>query len=202
MRRATLSNGHGYLAILAGATVAGFGLSFGRDIYRDVKKNAGTIILLAALLGTAFAVWDMARGHKRTAKGKILTWIFDPFVILVSLILTVIASVAATHGPVGILVALVVQAILAGSGWLVGSRQRAARLEAWAIEDHNLRFLELMGFRDVGGRDETLIDPEGREIRLDDMREDAILFKVQGRRGVRARIELDRTGRMLDYSHP
>ena len=202
MRPSPRSAGHGYLKILAGATVAGFGLSFGRDIYRNIKKNAGTIILLAALLGTAFAVWDMTRGHKRTATTTLLIWVFDPFVILVSLVVTVIASAAATQGPAAIPVALIVQAILAGVGWLVGRRQRSARLEAWAVEDHNLRFLDSRGFRDVGGRDQTLVDPNGQEIRFDDMREDAILFKVQGRRGVRARIELDRTGRMIDYSYP
>ncbi len=85
------------------------------------------------------------------------------------------------------LVALGVQGVLAGGGLLFGLSQRPKMLKAIKVDADNEDFLLRNGFRDVGGREQTVLDPEGNELVLEDFRTDAIVFKVKGRRSVRAK---------------
>lgn len=55
------------------------------------------------------------------------------------------------------------------------------------------------GWIHLGGKESTMLDPEGNELVLEDRRLDAFVFKVKGRRAVRAKILMDETGRMQDY---
>ncbi|HUH78160.1 MAG TPA: hypothetical protein VLZ53_12410, partial [Devosia sp.] len=55
------------------------------------------------------------------------------------------------------------------------------------------------GFRDVGGREETWLDDQDRELVLHDHRKDAIIFRIKEKRGGRSKILLDRHGKMVEY---
>ncbi|KAB0681327.1 DUF4373 domain-containing protein [Aureimonas leprariae] len=67
------------------------------------------------------------------------------------------------------------------------------------IETANARFLRGIGFRDVGGRNQTWLDEDGRELVLHDVRLDELTFRIKNQRGGRSRIKLDPVGQMVEY---
>jgi hypothetical protein len=194
--------------ILVHSTVAGAGLSMGRDVYRKTRDNFVFIVLaVIALAGTAYGCWNMARGHDRGPVGTFFrTFLVNAVIIALSFAVFMFVVLAFANGGENaepdtrvILAGLAIQAVLALAGLIYGLSQRGRRLEAIKIDRHNAEFLDSNGFRDVGGRDQTMLDPSGQELVLDDFRTDAVTFKVKGRRGVRAKIMLDGTGRMVSY---
>lgn len=195
--------------ILVHSTVAGAGLSMGRDIYRNTRNNFLLIVVaVIALAGTAYGCWNMVRGHDRGPVGTFFrTFLLNAIIIAVSFTIFMIAFIAFFGGgqenqapKTGVIMAgLGVQAFLALCGVAYGLSQRGKRLAAIAVDRHNAEFLDSNGFRDVGGREQTMLDPEGNELVVDDFRTDAVVFKVKGRRGVRSKIMLDATGRMVMY---
>lgn len=198
---------------LVHSAVAGAGLSLGRDTYRKTRDNIIPIILaVVALAGTGYGVWNMTRGHDRSAAGAVFrTYFVNGVIVVVSftVFMTVFLSMTAGGGDAeepsrgvsdgAVFVGICIQLALALAGAAFGISQRGRRLEAIEVDRHNKRFLDSNGFRDVGGRDETMLGPHGEELVLEDFRADAVVFKVKGRRAVRAKIILDHTGRMVSY---
>lgn len=197
------------MGMLIASSAAGVGLSFGRDVYRAGKKNFLVIVVaLVALAGTAYGVWNMSRGHDRGWVGTFfVTFLMNSLLIVLSfttygfLVIGFFGSDTGQPSNTGILAAAILasQAAFALLGLTVGLIQRGNRMRGFAVAAANETFLLEKGFRDVGGREQVMIDADGNELVLDDTRQDAILFKIKGRRGVRARITLGSDGRMLDY---
>jgi hypothetical protein len=197
--------------ILVHSAVAGAGLSFGRDVYRKTRDNFLLIVVAAVTLaGTAYGCWNMSRGHDR---GPIATFfitvVANLFLIVLSfgLFMVVATFIAAamteknsqTPAFTPILVGLGLQLVFAIGGLIYGLKQRPKRKFAFLVDKENEAFLDRNGFRDVGGNEEVMLDPSGNELVLEDFRLDAVVFKVKGRRGVRAKILLDGEGRMTQY---
>ncbi len=198
---------------LVHSAVAGAGLSMGRDVYRKTRDNILFIaIAVIALAGTAYGFWNLSRGHDRGPIGTFFrTFLANSLIIALSFSVFMGAvqmmagggsqngQRAAAQDPQVILIALAVQAVLAMAGLGFGFYQRGRRIRAIEVDRDNARFLEANGFRDVGGKDQTMLDPNGEELILEDFRADAVVFKIKGRRSVRARILLDGEGRMIEY---
>lgn len=193
--------------ILVGSAVGGFGFSAGRDAYRKLSRNIGLIIVAIVLLGgTAYSVWNLVRGHARPSVFRLIGCIVLAAVSTVATYFAVTMFTQSSTTTLTVFQRLVltgaVQGVVALLALAVGAIQRPGRVRRFAIARHNLDFLDANGLRDVGGRDQTMVDSLGNELALDDQRLDAIVFKVPGRRGVRAKIELDADGRMLAYVPP
>jgi hypothetical protein len=190
--------------IALGSTAAGFGWSAGRDLYKGVRKNIGTVVVAVACAGgSGYAAWDLTRGHPggagawRIARGILLAGASFAAAVLA------FSAMAGPKDPVvAIPLAFAVQVVAALIGLCVGLLQRGKRVRAFALEAHNMDFLGREGLRDVGGREDTYLDRFGNELKLDDVRRDAMVFRVQGRRGARAYIDLDNHGRMTGYRQP
>lgn len=194
--------------LLVHSAVAGAGLSIGRDVYRKTRDNFLLIVFaLVALAGTAYGFWNMSRGHDRGPIGTFFrTFFVNALIIILSfgLFMFVVAAMSSNgqnqEPNTNILLGgLAIQGVLAACGLVFGLSQRPKRINAIKVDADNEDFLLRNGFRDVGGRDQTMLDPSGDELVLDDFRTDAIVFKVKGRRGVRAKILLDGEGRMINY---
>lgn len=199
--------------LLVHSTVAGAGLSMGRDVYRKTRDNFLFIVIaVVALAGTAYGFWNMSRGHDRGPVGTFFrTFLVNALIIAISfaVFMFIVIAIAGNGGQNGqpqttdtqiVMVGFGIQLVLAAAGLVFGLSQRRKRLEAIKVDRHNADFLDAQGFRDVGGRDQTMLDPAGEELVLDDFRTDAVVFKVKGRRGARAKIMLDATGRMVSYT--
>lgn len=194
-------------AIAVGSAAAGFGWSAGRDLYRKGKDWVLPAIAIAAVAGGAgYAAWNLTRGHRRPSVLRTLGAVLAAGGSLV--LCAVVLGGAAGRDPAratgggALLLAVGIQTASALTGLLVGLSQRGRRIGAFSIEAHNLDFMSRAGIRDVGGREQTYIDGSGTELRLDDVRRDAMVFRVPGRRGLRAYIDLDGHGRMTGYRPP
>lgn len=194
--------------LLVHSAVAGVGLSVGRDVYRKTRDNFVFIVLaVIALAGTAYGFWNMSRGHARGPAGTFFkTFFLNGLIIAASFAVFMFAVFAfSSNGHNSepntnvLFGGLATQGTLAAAGLLFGLSQRPKRKAAMKVDADNEEFLLRNGFRDVGGRDQTMLDPSGNELVLEDFRTDAIVFKVKGRRGVRAKILLDGSGRMTSY---
>ncbi|MFC3638377.1 hypothetical protein ACFONL_13525 [Camelimonas fluminis] len=193
---------------LLGSAVAGAGLSFGRDAYKLAKDNWQLMLLAFVFMGgTVYGMWNMVRGHARGITGTLFrTVMFNGLIVLASvfcftLLLSLILG-ADDHPPgaakLYTTVALV-QVPLALLGLIIGLIQRRRRVREIRTIRHNEDFLEERGFRTVGGNDATIIAPDGSELKFEDLRADAYVFKIAGRRSVRAKILIDEKGRMVEY---
>jgi hypothetical protein len=194
-------------AIAMGSAAAGFGWSAGRDIYRKGKEWVLPAVALAAVAGgSGYAAWNLSRGHREPSAGRTVGALAVAGGSL-ALCLTVLGAGSGNPSPgrppsdpaAAVGLALLVHAASAVIGLLVGLGQRGKRTRAFAIERHNLDFMAREGIRDVGGREETYLDSAGTEMKLDDVRRDAMVFKLVGRRNARAYIDIDPDGRMLAY---
>lgn len=207
MSRNSYSSGS-LMNLLVHSAVAGAGLSIGRDAYRKTRDNFLLIVFaIVALAGTAYGFWNMTRGHARGPVGTFFrTFFANALIIVVSFGLFMFVVAAMSGNGQGqepntnvLLGGLAIQGVLAAGGLVFGLSQRPRRKAAMQVDADNEDFLLRNGFRDVGGREQTMLDPSGNELVLDDFRNDAIVFKVKGRRGVRAKILLDGAGRMTSY---
>ena len=154
-------------AIVAGSALSGFGLSFGRDVYRKAKQYWPIMVILVCLAGTYFSgVW-LLRNY-RTLTGTVLKK-FGALIVLSAscvgvAVCAVIMSVAfppiwaVMHNlpefpflsdfqlsgelvPSQLLWISVMQGALFMVGAVVGICHRKRRSQAWEAEDHNERFL-------------------------------------------------------------
>lgn len=76
-------------AALGGASLAGFGLSLGRDTYKSVKKNIEIILLLIVVGGFLYCAYlggrGLTRGHDRNTVERVLfTYIGNAIVLALS----------------------------------------------------------------------------------------------------------------------
>jgi hypothetical protein len=194
-----------------GAAVAGFGLSFGRDIYKKSKKNIDVILLILAVIFCPFIGGrGLVRGHDRGLIGTIfLTVVWSILLIAIgfcaaTLVVLGIGSMdksdPANPLPFALLGGFVVSAAVAAIGVIAGLIQRPKRLKAIAVSKDNDKFLADNGFRETEGTDITHYDPNGQALRFLEAHRDRLVFMVVGRRGKRAYIDLDQDGRMVGYS--
>lgn len=199
----------GLAAIAAGSAAAGFGWSAGRDLYRKGKEWILPVIAFVAVAGgSGYAAWNLSRGHHSSSILRVVGAILAAAGSLtLCAILVAVMGQPQTGKPNpsagGLLgLALMIHAASAVIGLLVGLAQRGRRVRTFALERDNLAFMNANGIRDVGGREETFVDAAGNELKLDDVRRDAMVFRVQGRRGARAYVDLDASGRMIAYRPP
>lgn len=206
---------HSKLALVAagvgGAAIAGYGLAFGRDMYKETKKNVGLIVLVLIVVFCPFIGGrGMVRGHDRGLIGTLfLTFIGSTLLIAAGFCAAAMAVFAVTimgevEPDVALPMALVggftVTAVITGIGVLVGLFQRTKRLKAFAATRANERFLADNGFRETDGKDITHYDASGQALRFLEAHSDRLVFMAVGLRGKRAYINLDQDGRMVSYS--
>lgn len=194
---------------VGGAAVAGFGLSFGRDIYNKSKKNMDVILLLLAVVFCPFIGGrGLVRGHDRGLFGTIFLTVFGSILLIAiglcaaTLVFQIIVELGEVENafPRALRGGLVTTAALTSIGVLFGLIQRPKRLNAIAISKANDQFLSDNGFRETNGADITHYDPDGQALRFLEAHPDRLVFMVVGRRGKRAYIDLDKNGRMAGYS--
>lgn len=197
----------GLAAIAAGSAAAGFGWSAGRDLYRKGKEWVLPVVALAAVVGgSGYAAWNLSRGHREPSVGRLTG---AALAAVGSLALCVVLIGAATRPQpgqsstgAGVGGAILIHVLSAVIGLLIGLAQRRRRVRSFAVERHNLAFMDTHGIQDVGGREATFVDAAGNELKLDDVRRDAMVFRIHGRRGARAYLDLDGAGRMVAYRPP
>lgn len=196
---------------VGGAAVAGFGLAFGRDIYKKSRKNIEIILLLLAIIFCPFIGGrGLIRGHDRGLVGTIFLTIVGSILLitvgyiaaaLLAFQTVVLGNVEPDNAlPLALLCGFVTTAFITGIGVLVGLVQRPKRLKAIAAIRANNRFLTDNGFRETDGTDITHYDPSGQALRFLEAHADRLVFMAVGRRGKRAYIDLNEDGRMVSYS--
>jgi len=208
-------NGSSALAALAAqvgnAATAGFGLSLGRDVYRKVrpKNTSNLVLLLLAVCGVFLPVLggiNLCQGHRRG-------WIGTIFLTFGASVLAVAAGFLIILSPVVLFAhnfddidkemvgwILMITAGLTVFGMLIGLYRRSGRLRRYAVINDNETFLARSGFKETGGSDVTHYDPDGNALRFLEADPERLVFMAVGRRGHRAYIDLDGSGRMLSYS--
>lgn len=197
------------------ATVAAYGASasFGRDIYRSTKNGNPVIWLgIAAFMSIAGFKMIAAGGDREgESAGAGATFLILGGILVfnaLAFLFVVYTGLGAyyTGGSLGrltvmlLLMTIVYLAVAALIGLPWGRSERAEKERLWAIEHHNMRFLDENGFQDLGLGDEIIEDADGNRSRLKDQLDDRLLFMVVGRRNMRAAITLDEEGRMTDYT--
>lgn len=190
--------------IAVASTAAGFGLSAGRSGWNWFQKNymivAAVVMVIA---GGALAGFWLRRGTRHN-------WFLSVFVVLLPSLLILAFSVVMAWFATALMVAgsdpersftiwpfMAYQATAFVLGMLVAEPGRRRRERRWRTEDENIEFLANHRLTDVGGKRNVWTDGEGRELALDDHRDDALVFHILGKRGKRAYIDLDEGGRMM-----
>ncbi len=195
---------------VARAAIAGFGLALGRDLYRVTKRVAALVLLLAAVF--LWAILPFLSGRLLT-RGRGWADYALGILLLPPGLLTCGVMAAALRSGRGVdqfstssdLAALstlagILYAVFAIAGIFVGLRDRDLQEAALTVAEHNERFLAEHGIRETGGRDVTHFDGDGIALRFIEAHHDRLLFMVVGRRGRRASIHLDESGRMHRYA--
>ncbi|MFD2649273.1 hypothetical protein ACFSX5_15915 [Devosia albogilva] len=189
------------------AAVAGFGASFGRDLYKSSKRAAGTLMLLGAFLASISLPYIGARNLARgRAPGEWWKLIIDVLIIpigfAVAVALAFIAGVLFGDEGLGVSVLLLLAASAAATltGLLVGLIQRPSTKRRHAIAARNEMFLSRQGIRETGQSEITHVDGEGNALRLIERSKDALVFMAVGKKNRRAYIELSSDGEMLGYT--
>lgn len=207
-------NGEPALAALAAqvgnAATAGFGLSLGRDVYRQVrpKNTSNVVLLLLAVCGVflpALGGMNLCQGHRRGWTGTVLlTFGTSALAVAAGFLIMLFPFFILAEGYnidrkimgwIGM-----ITAGLTALGMLIGLLRRAKRLRRFAVIDDNEAFLANSGFRETRGNDVTHYDPNGNALRFLEADPARLIFMAVGRRGRRAYIDLDGSGRMLSYS--
>lgn len=205
-------------SIVAGSALAGFGLSFGRDMYRKAKKNLLPIFFLVCLVGIFFSGIWLFRNY-RTVWGTIFKKL-GALIVLVGSSMIIYGSVflvmaiffpeyvapghafdnPITLGTTGI------QGFLFLIGSLLGIKHRKKRRQAWEAESHNAAFLRKQGLEVID------TDEEGN-LRLRDTQEGIgyhlmenlkaageLEFMALGKRNRRGYILYDVTGKYTEWT--
>lgn len=191
--------------MLIGSATAGFGASFGRDIYKAAKKNPLMLAVIGALLlvfGWRNAFMGYARG---TTYFVFVTVIGSALMIIIGgVCLGAIAfhfgmafsnesatvATAATIGALGLFSAI---------GIIWGMSARAARIQTMHINALNYVFLEENGFTESEFESDQIVDAEGHTLKVIEETPEKIVFSVVGRRGLRSAIRIE-GGQMISYT--
>jgi hypothetical protein len=206
------------LADLARVAAYSASASFGRDMYKSLKRANIFVLLLAGMFLTVLGFRHLVKGHDRGIFGTVFITVIGSIVmIILGLVFAAPAiyylgisfapgtanSEASTAQAKSILIVgslYFLCAAAAGLTW--GFVNRSARNRVMAIEQHNLEFLEREGFRDLGVGEDIIEDSDGNCLKYKGEEEHLIVFTIVGRRNVRAAINLDQDGRMISYSGP
>jgi hypothetical protein len=205
---------HGVTKLFFGSAVAGAGFSLGRDIYRLFKKNLLILIgVFAALffLALPYIAASKLFFYRPLSKLKWCLIVLIPWSVLgsVGLIPVVVgftyfkSDVYTFHPeiPNGTLYGICYWLLAFLLGALVSKSKRAIAKEAYEIEVFNESFMKDNGILEVDGAASfTHEDAEGNKLRLDGIGRDLVEFFVIGKRGKRAFIYLDESGRFSQYS--
>ena len=193
-------------SIVAGSALAGFGLSFGRDVYRKAKRYWLLLMLLVCLAGVFFSALWLFRNYRSMA-GAIFKRL-GALVVLAACTAATYAVQATLSADVPYLAEWTVSIygilFLAGAG--LGAKHRRRRWLAWRAEEHNEAFLAERGLEvvdvDEKGNLRLREGTDGGAYRLmDDLTVAGELeFMALGRRGKRAYLSYDETGRYTEWS--
>lgn len=190
---------------LAFAAVGGFGASFGRDLYRSIKKNPVVAFVVGALI-LAFGWRNLFLGVGHGPIYEIfVTGLGSVLMILVGAVVTALGSFYAASlffrenpaAEVVIVVGCLIVVSLLGTWW--GLRDRRARLWQMEVAFRNASFMEEEGLHDSGFDSDMIEDREGNRLKLIEQSADRMVFSVAGRRGLRAAIKLA-DGEMIEYT--
>lgn len=197
---------------LGGAAVAGYGFAVGRDLWKSTKNNQLAIVAVLVLLGAValptLGARNLVRGHARGVVDNLLATLGSVALIAIGLALAVLLFSLITNDQTspdaGFAAAFVLgicsTAAFALIGLVWGAIQRPARLRTIDTAKANERFLSEHGFIETGGRDITHYDSSGEPLRFREAHSDRLVFMAVGKRGKRAYIDLDASGRMTAYS--
>ena len=184
--------------VLFGSALSALGFSLGKDIYKGGKNSAGGLIGILIVLLLAAGIYYggviFSRNYKSTIgelTGKVS-----------GALLVVVASFFVFHISRGIGLddtqsLLTIAAILV-LGLVNGFLQRGPRLLAWEAEFHNDEFLSRAGLIQID--DENLPDALGNRFRLDEVAAGMMEFMVLKRRGRRAFLQFDESGKFTHWS--
>lgn len=190
------------IADIARSATAGFGASFGRDIYRSGKKNPLLFVIVGAGL-LIFGWRNLFMGIGRSAAYFFFVTLIGSLVMITVGAGMVMAAAAILQGKdssnPGIVWGLLAIAVLSLIGILWGMSSRKARARRIEVEQRNMQFLADHGFTDAGFETSSLQDVDGHILKLIEQADDRMVFSVAGRRGLRAAIRLQE-GEMVSYT--
>lgn len=204
--------------IVAGSALAGFGLAFGRDVYRKTKKN---LLLVAALalvtiafyglfvccvwIGRNYESWAGSIFKKLGALAALAVCFGISFYLILfldSAIIEVSQGAESAAAPEGLFPVffggIVLQVLIMVSGLIFGLVQRKKRRIAWVTEKSNIQFFEDHGIEELD--DEHLRDSEGNRYKLKNVFKGELEFQAEGRRGKRGYITFDENGKYISWS--
>ena len=196
-------------SIVAGSALAGFGLSFGRDVYKKTKEYWPVLLVLLLLAGVFFSALWLFRNYRTTA-GALFKRI-GALVVLVASSVGVFYVLMFLQGFVSGVNYLVpstvaVYGILFLMGMWTGIRHRRKRRTAWEAEEHNEAFLAHHGLEVVDVDDKGNLrlrdNSDGGAYRLMENLDVAgeLEFMALGRRNKRAYLRYDGNGRYTEWS--
>lgn len=209
-------------AIVAGSALSGFGLAFGRDVYRKAKKWWVIIPILMCLVGVFFSGIWLFRNYRTPAEtilkklGAVI--VLTVSVIAINLLFLILFRLLFRHMFEGsrisvewfldppMLWVVLVQAVCFAFGALLGTRHRRRRTMAWKAEDHNNAFMDAHGLQVVDADDdgnlrirETTTNIGYRLGETLDVTGE-MEFTALGRRNKRAYIQYDETGKFVHWT--
>lgn len=198
------------------ATVAAYSASasFGRDVYKSIKKGGLVVAFLAGAFLTVIGIRHMIMGHpQRGFFGTLFLTIIGSVLMIIAGTAVATMAVVAIGGYTGLIndtrgslvgqiirVVLLYLVVAAPVGLIWGLMSRASRRRAQQVETDNLQFLEENGFTDLELGEDIIEDGEGNRLKLRAEEDGQLVFSVVGRRNVRAAIQLDDVGRMVAYT--
>jgi len=198
----------GALALGTGAaTLAGFGASAGRDLWKGTRRSVGLLLALGVLAASVslpfLGARNLGKGHRPGEWWKIfldIAWVVSGMIAAVALSLLVSAFVEKEQSA-AMAIAFMGGSIAAGIlGLAVGVFQRPANKRRHAVELLNESFLDEVGILETGETEITHVDAEGNGLRVIERTASSIVFMAVGKRNKRAYIMLSPEGRMLSYT--
>ncbi len=209
-------------SIFFGSTVGGVGFSFGRDIYKKIKKNLTLLIAVVIFLGCLIAPYLSAKKIFQWYPVKNIKWcllVFFPWFLLCVVSLAILLLYGSALFPIpdeavntailgvypitqkGFLIVLLMWIFLFVVGMLNALYKRPLQKAIFLTEEYNESFLERNGIEEVdGGNSFSHIDEDGNMLRLVSMGADVIVFMAIGKRSKRAFITIGDDGRFKEYS--
>lgn len=191
--------------MLVGSATAGFGGSFGRDLYKSAKKNPAIYAVMGALL-LVFGWRNAFLGYGRsTAYFVFVTVIGSTLMILVGgALLAVFAhmfalSFVGQNHPLAAMFSGGAVLVSSVGGILWGRSARAARIREIHLAVLNYHFLDENGFSESEFESDQMVDADGHTLKIIEQTPEKIVFSVVGRRSLRAAIRLQ-DGEMMSYT--
>ena len=190
--------------IAVGSSSAGFGASAGRDLYKNISKNwLLYVILTICFAGVGYAFYDASRGNDRgLTKAFLVTFVGNIVIAAVGIAVSLFCLAIITDAKMGFpwKIWFLIEGSSSLIGLAIGLSQRSRRIRSFDIATKNESFLEKLGLQSLGGSEDTWIDADDNELKMMDIRDDAIVFRIHGKRGMRALLKWNDEGQFVDYS--